>query len=418
MFSRTFSAALLLATAALAGPPLTTIQDVIYKADGTAFNGQLTISWGSFDASDTSAIATQMLTVKVVDGVLRIKLVPGTTATPPVYYSVVYNSEGKVQFKETWAVPPSTQPLRLRDVRVATPNLPPGGGTPLQESDVVGLIADLGARPGKAAGFAAGHVVFVNSQSQLDSVTGAASDCVRVDGSSGPCGSSPSYIDGDAPSGIVDGSNTVFTLTGTPNPAGSVAVYRNGLLQSPGVDYNLNGRNVQFIGDAAPQPGDTLLASYRLGAAASGTPQLYPNPQVVCSGTGAVINTASSSSMGTCAVPAGLLTSGDRVEIRFDLEHQGVEAGFTFEVRWGNTQILSRTAAAADAFVTGRADANLAANGARFGTLSWGAVLPLSAGVASASDTYDGGVTIDFRGSVGQPGETLALRNYAVVRVP
>jgi hypothetical protein len=416
-FSHTFSAALLLATAALAGPALTTIQDVIYKADGTPFNGQLTISWNSFDAPDTSAIATQMLTVKVVDGVLRVKLVPGTSATPPVYYSVVYNSEGKVQFKETWAVPPSTQPLRLRDVRVATPTLPSGGATPLQESDVVGLIADLGSRPGKGAGFAAGRVVFVNSQSQLESVTGTSGDCVRVDGSSGPCGSSLAYIDGDAPSGIVDGSNAVFALTGTPNPAGSLAVYRNGLLQSPGVDYNVSGRNVQFTGAAAPQPGDTLLTSYRLGGTASGTPQLYPNPQVLCSGTGATINTASLSSMGACAMPAGLLTSGDRVEIRFDLEHQGV-AGYTFEVRWGSTQILSRQAAAGDAFVTGRADANLAAGSARFGTLSWGTVLPLSAGVAGASDAYTGGLTIDFRGSAGQAGETVALRNYAVVRVP
>jgi len=139
---------------------------------------------------------------------------------------------------------------------------------------------------------------------------------------------------------------------------------------------------------------------------------------VLCSGTGAIINAASLSSMGTCVVPAGLLASGDRMEIRFDLEHQGVAAGFTFEVRWGSTQIFSRSAAAADVFVTGRAEANLAADGARFGTLSWGTVLPLSAGVASAADAYAGGLTIDFRGSVGQTGETLALANYAIVRLP
>src|SRR5581483_5477977 len=144
----------------------------------------------------------------------------------------------------------------------------------------------------------------------------------------------------------------------------------------------------------------------------------FPNPQVLCSGVGSVINAASSSSMGTCAVPAGLLVSGDRIEIRFDLEHQGAAAGYSFEVRWGNTPILTRNAAAADAFVTGRADANLTASGARFGTLSWGSVLPLSAGVAGAPDAYAGGLTIDFRGAVGQAGETLALRNYAVVRVP
>lgn len=417
-FSRTFSAALLLIASALAGPPLTTIQDVIYKADGTPFNGQLTISWNSFQATDNSAIATQMLTIRVVDGILRVKLVPNTTATPLVYYSVVYNSEGRVQFTETWAVPPSTQPVRLRDVRIAAPGPPSGGGSPVQQSDVVGLIADLGARPTKGGAFAAGRVVFVNSQNQLDSVTGSPGDCVRVDGSTGPCGSPPSFIDGDAPSGIVDGSNAIFTLTGTPNPAGSLALYRNGLLQSPGLDYNVSGRTIQFEPAAIPQPGDTLLVSYRLGGAPSGPPQLFPNPQVLCSGTGAVINSATMSSLGTCSLPAGLLIGGDRVEIRFDLEHQGVAAGFTFEVRWGATQILSRGAAAADKSVTGRVDANLAADGARFGTLSWGTVLPLSATVASASDGYTGGLTLDFRGAVGQAGETLSLRNYAVVRVP
>src|SRR5690348_11968618 len=255
MFSRTFFAAWLLVAAALAAPPLTTVQDVIYKADGTAFNGILTISWKSFEAVDTSAIATQVLTVKVVDGVLRVKLVPNITTTPPVYYTVVYNSEGRVQFTETWAVPPSPQPLRIRDVRVASPGPPGEGTTPIQQSNVVGLIADLGARPVKGAAFAAGRVAFVNAQNQIDSVSGAPGDCVRVDGSTGPCGSPPSFIDGDSLTGIVDGSNTWFSLTGTPQPASSVSVYRNGLLQNPGADYTLTGRTIQFDAASTPQPG-------------------------------------------------------------------------------------------------------------------------------------------------------------------
>ena len=401
----------------MATPPLTTIQDVIYKADGTAFNGMLTISWNSFEATDTSAIATQVLTVKVVDGILRVKLVPNITANPPVYYTVVYNSEGRVQFTENWAVPASALALRLRDVRVAAPGLPGEGGATVQESNVVGLIADLSARPVKGAGFAAGRVAFVNSQNQIDSVNGPPGDCVRVDGSSGPCGSPPSFIDGDSLTGIVDGSNAWFSLTGTPQPAASVAVYRNGLLQAAGIDYNLTGRTIQFEPASTPQPGDTLLASYRLGGAA-GSQLLFANPQVLCSGTGAVVNAPTFSSMGTCPLAAGLLKNGDRVEIRFDLEHQGATAGYTFEVRWGSTPVLNRDASAADAFVTGRVDANLSSGDTRFGTLSWGSTLSLSASVASASDPYSSGVTIDFRGKVGQAGETIALRNYTVVRVP
>jgi len=417
-FSYTVGAALLLGAAAAAVPPLTTVQDVIYKADGTRFNGQITVSWSSFEASDNSAIATQMLTVKVVDGVLRVKLVPNTNATPQTYYSVVYNSDGKVQFNETWAVPPSTQALRLRDVRIAAPAPPSGGGGgPIQQSEVVGLIADLGARPTKAAGLAAGRVAFVNSQSQLESVAGMAGDCVRVDGSSGPCGAAPSFVDGEALTGVVDGANAWFALTGTPDPVSSLQVYRNGLLQKPGLDYTLSGRSLQFHAAATPQPGDTLLTSYRLGGAGTSS-SLYRTPQVLCSGAGAVTNSAAWSSIGICAVPAGLLTAGDRLEIRFDLEHQGVTGGYSFELRWGNTAVLLRDAPAADTFLTGRMDANLASGSARFAALSWGSTLPLSTAMASAADAYAGGLNIDFRGKVAQAGETLALRNYTVVRVP
>jgi hypothetical protein len=82
MNSRLFLVIAWLAGAAFAGPPLTTIQDVLYKADGTRFNGALTISWSSFQAVDNSAIVMQSTTVKVVDGNLRVQLVPNTSATP------------------------------------------------------------------------------------------------------------------------------------------------------------------------------------------------------------------------------------------------------------------------------------------------------------------------------------------------
>src|SRR5215470_4788822 len=119
MIRRFLFTAAMLAASLSALPPLTTIQDVLYKADGTRFNGSLTISWNSFEAIDRSAIAQQITTLTVVDGNLRVQLVPTTTASPVASYNVKYASDGKVQFTETWAVPSSTQPLRVRDVRVA-----------------------------------------------------------------------------------------------------------------------------------------------------------------------------------------------------------------------------------------------------------------------------------------------------------
>src|SRR3954447_25524345 len=148
-----------LAAAAHAAPPLTTIQDVLYKADGTRFSGALTISWNSFQAIDNSAIVTQSTTVKVVDGNLRVQLVPSTTANPAGAYSVTYNSDGRIQFQERWAVPSSSLPLRVRDVRMTAASTSSSDTTvsgPVLETDVVGLIADLGARPVKGASFAAG----------------------------------------------------------------------------------------------------------------------------------------------------------------------------------------------------------------------------------------------------------------------
>jgi hypothetical protein len=421
MISRSFLAAVCLATSSFAAPPLTTIQDVLYKADGTPFHGTLTISWTSFEAIDRSAIEQQSTTVTVVNGNLQVQLVPTTTATPAACYTVVYNSDGRVQFQETWAVPSSVQPLRVRDVRVATTDGPGADTLPptTQESDIVGLISDLGARPLKGPGYAAGRVAFVNPTGAMETVTGTPTDCVRVDGTSGPCGGTqPGFVDGDTPAGVVDGANTAFALSAVPNPAASLTVYRNGMLQQPGQDFALSGNQIQFVTAATPQPGDTLAASYRLSGSADDTPQLFPSPQVLCSGLGAATNSSTLASIGTCTIAAGLLTAGDRVEIRFDLDHAGTAGGFSFEVHWGAATVLTRNASAVDAQATGRADAALTAAGAQLSHQSWGTSLALAAGVGKSTDDYTAGITIDFQAMTVQSGETVTLTNFTVVRFP
>lgn len=421
MNSRTLGAVLLMAITAFAGPPLTTIQDVLYKADGTPFNGTLTVTWSSFEAPDTSDIPMQTTTVAITNGSLRIQLVPTTTSNPATYYTVKYNSDGRVQFQETWAVPPSTQPLRVRDVRIAAPGNTSGGAgavTTVQETDVVGLTADLGARPTKGASYANGRVAMVNQQGAIDAVSGAASDCVRVDGSTGPCGPPVvSFIDSDVPGGIVDGANTSFSLTDVPTPASSLAIYRNGLLQKEGQDYSVSGNTLEFIA-GAPQPGDTLLATYRMTGTGADASQLFPNPQVLCSGVGASTVNTTSTSLATCTIPAHTLLPGDRVEILFDAAHQGAGSGFAFEMHWGGTTVLSRSGGTGDAVLSGRADAGIDLTGAQISSQAWGTVLPFSAAIVSAGDVYSNGLTVDFRGNLTQAGDSLTLRNFAVIRVP
>jgi hypothetical protein len=424
MFRRFSLVAVLSLLALAAAPGLTTIQDVLYKADGTRFSGTLTISWKSFQAADNSAIVTQSSTVKVVDGNLRVQLVPTTASTPPASYGVRYNSDGRVQFEETWNVPPSSQPLRVRDVRTAAaapaPDTGAGGSNgPIPEANVVGLIADLGARPLKSPSFAAGRVAIVDPTGMLASAAGDPSDCVRVDGSSGPCGdSSIGFVDGESLAGIVDGSNVSFGLSAAPDPVSSLALYRNGILQKTAQDYTLTGSTVQFVTAAAPQPGDTLLASYRTSGDDGSTPATFSAPQVLCSGAGVGTNSSSLVNIGTCQIAAGLLQAGDRVEVRFDAAHQGTAGGFSIEVHWGATTMLHRDAAPEDAMVTGRSDAAIVSGGAQLSSQSWGTVLPFTAGVASASDAVTGGLTIGFYGLTNQSGDVVTLTNFTVVRVP
>jgi hypothetical protein len=420
-FPRMFSTALLLVSAASAQPPLTTIQDVLYKADGTPFNGIVTISWTSFEASDLSEIAGQTITVLVSDGNLRVQLVPNAATSPIVFYTAVYNSDGRTQFSESWAVPNSVFPVRIRDVRVTLPVVSADDTTaqgPVTESNVIGLLADLAARPTKGPAYAAGRVALVNTLGSMDSVAGNAGDCVHVDGSSGACGTvQTGFADAEVPVGTINGTNLTFTLSGLPSPVTSLEVYRNGLLMHVGVDYTLSGQAITFASASAPLTGDSLLATYRLSAAV-GSSLLFPGPQILCGGTGNTITATSFASLSSCIIPAGTLQTGNRVAIQFDLAHQGAASGYTFQVRWGGTNVLTVAGTVNDAQLTGRVDAGLDLAGAQVSTQSWATTLPFTATIGNATDSYAAGLTINFEGELTLAGDTLTLRNFAVVQLP
>jgi len=417
------AAAAILATLMVqAQPRLTTIEDTLYKADGTRFNGLVIISWNSFEADNLANIVSQSLTVKVVDGNFRVLLAPTTDSNPPTYYSVKYNSDGKVQFEETWVVGAVSTPLRIRDVRasVSSPNpVQPPSQTPIQETDVVGLTGDLGLRPVKGTGFSPGRAAVINSAGGIDAVIGNPSDCVLVDGTTGPCGGNgPVFVDGEILTGIIDGANGTFTLANPPNPATSLVLFRNGMAQKPTIDFTLTASTVQFLAGAIPQPGDTLLAWYRLPGAQTGG-QTAPGPEIDCSAAG--INTSSTNftSLGSCTIPANVLQTGDRVEIHFDLAHQGTAAGFEFRVLWGATVLLDRTGAAADALIAGKGESAVYSSGAQLRAESWGTTLAYAASVANASDNIVPPMKIDFQVKMAATTtETVTLQNFTVLRYP
>jgi hypothetical protein len=680
-----------------AAPPLTTIQDVLYKADGTPFNGTLLIEWRSFEAVDTSNIATSSLSAPIVNGVLRVQLIPTTNASAGAYYSVRYSSDGKIQFQETWGVPPSSTTLRLRDVRLTSTSgtvTPPPETTPITEADVVGLVEDLAIRPVKGAGYAPSRAIFADASGALQAVVGNLTDCVRVDGTAGPCGepaiAGPAFTDGETPAGLVNGSNAVFTLADAPAPDTSLALYRNGLLQKRAVDYTISGNTITFTAGSIPQDGDVLAASYRIGGGAgpiidpelgagvisdvnvsdvagiresklalnypthsnandptaqqkaalagtSGAPsatnryvtdqdprlsdtrvaaghgllntvhtdtvaaapsrgdlivaqgsspvlwtrlpigaanrclmsngsdavwntclytgfaagavpfvdaagnlaqnsarlawdntnrklsvannsggatlyvydslpaagvtslavragqgqgaealqrwldasggelarvdsagrfagasfrgatsgvraawqdagnpadpgtvsngdfwfnsgiqarktveagQKHTVPQVICASEGASTSVSGLTRLGSCTIPGGFLKPGDHVEIKFDYAHSGTATGFSFEVRWGGSTMVSRSGAASESVVTGRGEAGVYFGGAQLSSQSWGSQLALQAAVSVSVESLGAPLTVDFLGKMnGSTSETVSLRNFSVVRL-
>ncbi len=204
-------------------PALTTIRDTVYKADGQPYNGLVLIEWKSFQVNDSN-IGHQGSTVRVVNGNLFVKLAP-TTSVTNAYYQVRYNSDGQFQFSEVWSVPPSATALKLKDVRAM---LLPGG-----------------------------------------IVTGGGVGGVIVGGDTAGGSSVPGFGDAQVPAGAINGINTIFVLPAAPSPANSLALFKNGLLQTLNNDYTLNGVTISFNPWAIPQFGDILDAYYRTAPAVS-----------------------------------------------------------------------------------------------------------------------------------------------------
>ncbi len=412
---------------------LTTIQDTLFKADGTLFNGSLTIQWSTFDANNIGTVVQQNETVAVVNGNLQVQLVPNATAPPPAnVYSVHYQSDGREQFAETWTVPVSAAPLRVAQVRVASQAITSTGGaagnangsTPITESTVIGLQADLAQRPTKGVGYGTNAVAIVDDNGAIETAVGDPGNCVFIDGTTGPCGQA-TYSDAEVPGGTINGSNAAFTLANTPLGA-SLTLTRNGVALTANTDYTLTGTSIQFQPGAIPQPGDTLLASYRVDTSAGGsiTSQTAPGgalhtaaAQVICSAAGKTTSATALTSLGGCDIPAAGLLAGDRIEVRFTFAHTGTASGFSIQINWGNTPILSRTAAAQDVAVTGRADAAISASGAQLSLETWGTVLSFLPGIVNAA--AQSGLEVTFSGALSQLSpDTVTLTNYTVLRYP
>ena len=425
-----------MAATAFCGPAfaqtgLTTVQDTLFKADGTRFSGTLTIHWSTFDATNIGTIVQQSKVVDVTNGNLMVQLAPNQGAQfPSNTYTVMYQSDGSQQFTETWSVPSSTSALTVAAVR--TGMITSGGGTastagnqtPIVESAVVGLVSDLAQRPIKGPGFGTGSVAVINQNGQIETAVGDVGDCVYIDGTAGPCGSQQSqFFDAETPGGIVDGTNTTFTLANPPSGS-SLMLFRNGMYMKAGFDYNLAASAIAFVPAAVPQPADTLVASYRidpssgnLGNLTAGLTGATTLAQVLCSSTGRSNTAAIWSSLGSCDVPAAALKPGDRIEVHFTFAHSGTASAFDVQLNWGNLTILARHGGTQDAAIAGQAEAAVTTAGAQISLQSWGSVLNFLPGIVNSAP--QAGLKVDLQGRMSVAGsDSIGLASFTVLRYP
>ncbi|MGA7412270.1 MAG: hypothetical protein WBW33_17465 [Bryobacteraceae bacterium] len=279
-----------LCLAFLSGPgraqSLTAISDTVTQPNGSVFNGIVKITW---TGGSGSSVAPTTASARVYAGLISVLLVPTTTVSPCAYYVVAFTSnDGKTTWTQLWYVPMSISTLTIAQVltvsSACTGSSGGGGGTggggnggtvavPIPISDVSGLSVVLAAKPSMGAIYNRSTTAWIDSSGNIGSIPGNATDCVKVNGTSGPCGNGSSngaaFIDAEVPSGTLNGSNLIFNLSQTPSPATSLELFRNGVLMNAGLDFSLSTNIVTFTAIATPQTNDVLLAYYRIAGSSS-----------------------------------------------------------------------------------------------------------------------------------------------------
>lgn len=93
-------------SAMAATPVKTTVQDTVYRADGSVASGTLLIAWPAFTSANGDAVAAGTMSVKIgASGGVSIALVPNTGSNPASSYKVTLRASDGVVSEEYWTVP-------------------------------------------------------------------------------------------------------------------------------------------------------------------------------------------------------------------------------------------------------------------------------------------------------------------------
>ena len=235
--------------------------------------------------------------ITVVGGRMRVRL---GANEPGSNYVAIFLERNRVVDVEQWCVPRVSFALTVNDINVGRASqtelehslYPFIAGATINESDVIGLVADLGARPMRGPGSAPNRVTVTDELGALSSATGSLADCVRVDGTSGPCGDTGQSLGGDisgtlssvtvsgiqnhfvAPIAPADGQALVYSAaTGSWAPKAISAVSSSPLggdISGTLSSVTVSGIQNHFVAPIAPADGQVLVYS---GATASWAPQ-------------------------------------------------------------------------------------------------------------------------------------------------
>ncbi|GIU76774.1 MAG: hypothetical protein KatS3mg005_0012 [Bryobacteraceae bacterium] len=224
------------------------------------------------------------LEVQVTNGQVNLTLVPSSACEPQGVYTVRFLPARGSEWTERWIVPNSSGPLTLAQVPRATLSTTSLFINPAQIARSGAQVGDVltwlssgrwgPAPPGTGSVSLAGDVTGPASSTIVTAVRGvpfAPSAPIEgqvfawdsAQGSMVPRTINGAYADGEVPAGVIDGSNRQFSLSKSPQPAASLMLYRNGILQRAGVDFTLSGQQITFCEMCTPVPGDVLLAYYR-----------------------------------------------------------------------------------------------------------------------------------------------------------
>jgi hypothetical protein len=85
----------------------TTVQDTVYRADGTAASGSVVITWGAFTTASGVSIAAGNVTATIsAGGALSVALAPNAGSVPMgSYYTAVFHLSDGTTTRQYWSVP-------------------------------------------------------------------------------------------------------------------------------------------------------------------------------------------------------------------------------------------------------------------------------------------------------------------------